>query len=570
MNRRRFLSMTSAGVAAAGIPAAAAQTGETTNVDTPLRFIDEKTGRSPFRVSGGRAKRPNIFLISLDMVSPDFYHPSRPFHQYLNLPTIRGLSNDGVVFNNAFCTVPLCAPSRASYLTGRYTYILGNGERAPDGLETELRPDDIIFPEYLKAIGYNTQHSGKSHVGTKKFLDAFGENDTPWNRWSPPVYDDEDFLEYQRQLHVERQKYSREIVTLQADRKSPGNSLGGWIVQQNGRPFPLEAQYTYYLVERSINKLESVLASRGESEEPIYFQLDIFDPHQPLSVPDGFADRERELRGVVSLPESYKKVQSRDWGYFSDQPKIYDLYRKYWGLYNPQTLLDYRVAYALQMEVVDRSLARFVALLKQRGLYDESVIILISDHGEMDGRWALIDKGVYLYPDVLRVPLVVKMPASSGVKHHAVDSPASLLDLAPTILSLAGVEPQARMDGHSLVPLIEGTATPADRDLFFSCGWHVGANFACGHQRWSAGGEHYLYSYNLASNVDELYDLHSIDAENLARKPEYAKVRGDMIEEMGKMLQDEPRWLGYWASFRVDHTAELPRIPGDQQLFRTK
>ena len=188
MDRRKFLSITSTGIAAAGVPAATAQTGRAASEISQLQFIDEKTGRNPFRVSGSQAKRPKEFekISPLDMVSPDFYHPSRPFHQYMNLPTIRGLSNDGVVFTNAFCTVPLCAPSRASYLTGRYTYILGNGERAPDGLETELRPDDVIFPEYLKAAGYNTQHCGKSHVGTKKFLDAFGENDTPWNRWSPP------------------------------------------------------------------------------------------------------------------------------------------------------------------------------------------------------------------------------------------------------------------------------------------------------------------------------------------------------------------------------------------------
>ena len=75
---------------------------------------------------------------------------------------------DGTFFSNAFCTVPLCSPSRASYLTGRYSYVQGNGERAPEGLETQLRADDIIFPEYLKAAGYITRQVGKCHVGAQE------------------------------------------------------------------------------------------------------------------------------------------------------------------------------------------------------------------------------------------------------------------------------------------------------------------------------------------------------------------------------------------------------------------
>lgn len=127
-------------------------------------------------------------------------------------------------------------------MTGRYSYIQGNGERAPDGLESQLRPDDIIFPEYLRAAGYISRQAGKGHVGTKKYLDAFGENDQPWDRWSPPVFDDDEFLAYQRELGVKPQRYSPEIVFKLQDRTSPGNSAGGWVVQQDGRPFPIEAQ----------------------------------------------------------------------------------------------------------------------------------------------------------------------------------------------------------------------------------------------------------------------------------------------------------------------------------------
>lgn len=534
---------------------------------TPLRFLNEKTGRHPFRHHRSPGKPPNIFLITIDMVSPDAYLPSRPLSQELHLPTLRAMMDDGVFFRNAFATVPLCGPSRASYLTGRYTYVLGNGEHAPDGLETELRPDDVIFPEYLKAIGYITKHCGKCHVGSTKFMDAFGTNDNPWNQWSPPIYQDEDYLEYERRLGVKPQRYSKEIVLLQRDRKTTGNSVGGWIVQEDGKPFPLEAQYSYYSVQRALGKLEDALMSPATRGQPIYLQLDIFDPHQPFSVPDGFAEREKELRAVMTLPETYKKVQTHDWEPFPDQPRIYDRYRGYWGLYNPQSLIDYRVAHALQMEVVDRALAKLIRTLKEKDLYNESLIVVMGDHGEMNGRWGLIDKGVYLYPDVLRAPLVVKMPASMGIQPHTVDAPVSLLDLAPTLLSVAGVEPEARLDGQSLISHIQGTASPADRDLIFSCGWHVGVNFACGIQQWDGKGNHHLYSYNAASNIDELYDLNAVEAENLAQKPQYAALKKGMIDRLGALLQSDPRWGGFWASYRIDKFFDLPKRSGSMQML---
>ncbi len=547
MNRRELLGL---GLAAA---AGAAPQG-------PRRFINKKAGTHPFRVRE-TGQRPNIFVISLDMVSPDHYHPLRSLHKHVDLPNIRSIFRDSVVFNNAFCVSPLCAPARAAFATGRYPYITANGERAHDGHETIPRPTDVIFQEYLKATGYVTKHAGKGHLGTQKFMDAFDENDNAWDRWAPPIHDDELYLAYLRRLGVKPQRYRKEIIGLQQDRKSPYLSIGGWIEQNDGRPFPMEAQYTHYLVQRALEKLDAA-AGTG----PIYLQLDIFDPHQPFSIPDGFAERERALRAAFQLPASYERVLARDWRPVPDEPKVYDFYRKAWGLYNPDTLRDYRVANALQMEVIDRALGVFLKALRDRGLYDNAVLIFMADHGEMNGRRGLVDKGVFLFPDVLRIPLAVKMP---GVAPHSVDSPVSQLDIAPTLLEVAGVEPEARLDGRSLAPHLNGSAAAADRELLFECGWHVGVNFACGFQRWEPGGDHHLYTYNLSSTVDELYDLTAVDAENLARRPGHAKLHAEMVQRLGAFLERDPRWIGYWHSFSVDHYLELPRRKmGDTQMFR--
>ena len=189
--------------------------------------------------------------------------------------------------------------------------------------------------------------------------------------------------------------------------------------------------------------------------------------------------------------------------------------------------------------------AAFIQALKDKNLYDESVIILAGDHGEMNGRWGLIDKGVYLYPDVLRTPMIVKMPSSANIRPQSIDAPVSLLDIAPTLLSVAGIEPDAWLDGQSLIPLMQGKTPPTDRDMIFSCGWHVGVNFACGVQHWDGKGNHHLYAYNTSSNVDELYDLNAAEAENLAQDPQYAKLRRQMIERLGTLLRADSRWEGY-------------------------
>lgn len=565
MNRRTFCNLAAGALFSKNLlPGPLPQTAE--HPSSRLRFTRENTGAGPFLESGD-GQPPNILFISADMVGPDLYHPARPLSKYVQIPAIRSLMHDGTFFSNAFCTVPLCSPSRASYLTGRYSYILGNGERAPDGLDSQLRPDDTIFPEYLKAAGYVARQVGKCHVGTQKFIDAFGENDQPWNRWSPPVFDDDDFLAYQRSLGVKPQKYSREIVFRMQDRKSPGNSVGGWIVQEDGKPFPLEAHYSYYLGKKAIDTLESLIEDGSAKRHPIYLQLDIFDPHQPFSIPMGFEERERKLREIMTLPDSYRVAQKRDFKRAPDEPEIIDIYRQYWGIYDPEQLINYRIAYILQMELVDHVIGMVLAKMKELGLYDDMLISFISDHGEMNGRRALVDKGVYLYPDTIRVPMVIKPPRAVPRQHETVESPVSLMDLSRTLFDFAGIKPEAKLDGVSLVPYLRDGRGSEDRTLLFFGGWHVGVNFDCGIQHRAADGRRYLYAYNCSVKEDELFDLDSVDAGNLINSPEHTKVREELIQRLGSALQSDPRWVGYWSEFRIARFKDLPRTQGDMQLF---
>jgi arylsulfatase A-like enzyme len=219
------------------------------------------------------------------------------------------------------------------------------------------------------------------------------------------------------------------------------------------------------------------------------------------------------------------------------------------------------------MELVDKVIGMFLAKLKERGLYDDALIALISDHGEMNGRRALVDKGVYFHPDVLRVPIVIKTPSNAPAAQPVVDSPVSLLDLSQTLLDAAGIHAEAKFDGRSLWPLLRGKDEPDERDLLFFSGWHVGVNFGCGLQHRFPDGRHFLFAYNCSSTVDELYDLKSNDAVNLIGDEKYAAVREEMIHRLGTALKADPRWTGYWTTFRLAHFAALPQTDGDMQMF---
>lgn len=542
------------------------------------QYLDEKTGAHPFDHHAD-APRPNVFFITVDMIPRESYDPESPMREHLRTPNLDRLMTEGTRFSHAFSASPLCGPSRACYLTGRYPYLMVNEERAHDGSEFALRASDAIFPEYLKAAGYATKHVGKCHVGTTKFMDAFGENDTPWNRWAPPLEDDDGYLRHLRELSVEPPAWHDPVVGLRPDRRNPGNSYGGWVVQKGGEELPEEATYSQYLAWLAGEHLESALTQTEQSGAPIYLQLDFFAPHQPFLVPTCYEERARELEEHIELPESYFEAMS---GRAEGWPRVYEFYLKNWGLYEEQTARRYMLMNFLQIEALDAALGRFLAALDEHGLYDDSLIIFAGDHGEMNCERGLVDKGVYGHPKVARVPLAVKLPGGEA-GGQTVDAMVSLLDLAPTLLEVAGVTPQERLDGESLLLLIREDASvlrekqERDRPFIFECGWHVCPNpavslFAEPESGWKPtlhdGGRRLMYTYNLTSQFDELYDLDDPSYRNLAGDADYAEVKAEMIRRLGAFLAADARWACYWHTLRLDKYEHLDVAEGDFQMFK--
>ncbi|HJN15262.1 MAG TPA: sulfatase-like hydrolase/transferase, partial [Armatimonadota bacterium] len=482
-----------------------------------------------------------------------------PIREHLRTPNIDRIMADGTRFSNAFSCSPLCGPSRAGYLTGRYPYLTANEERAHDGWEVGLRDSDAIFPEYLRATGYTTKHVGKCHVGAAKFMDAFGESDSPWNRWAPPLADDDGYHRYLRDLGVTPPTWPNPIKGLRPDRQTPGNNCGGWIAQSDGREFPEEGTYSQYLSRLATETLDSAL---GQSAgDPVYLQLDYFAPHQPFLVPGCYAERARELAEHIQLPASYHAaLKGQDW------PRVYDVYLRNWGMYDEATARQYMLMNFVQIEALDAAIGRFLNALDERGIYDESLIVLTGDHGEMNCERALVDKGVYGHPKVAMVPLSVKLPRERGAG-RTVDEMVSLLDIAPTVFEAAGIAPAERLDGESLLPHIRGEAIPERDPILFECGWHVAPNPAVSTFA-EVDGTKYMYTYNLTSDRDELYDLADATYRDLSSDPGRGDAKRAIIRRLGAVLEADARWACYWHTFRLDKYADLDVGSGDFQMFK--
>lgn len=572
LNRRNFFKNSIAGSAAlgaaAGIGAGRAE-GATVNPESPEferveTFLEDKTHMGKFAYKKGM-KRPHIFLISADMISPDTYHPARELAKHVKLPNIHSIGSEGTRFDNAVCTIPLCGPSRASIFTGKYPPYLTNGERAPHGMKVDLHKEDIIFQEYLRKSGYTTKHVGKCHVGTLKFMDAFGENDAAWDRWSPPVMEDDAYVAFLKEKGVEAPVYKRELKGKQYDRKTPGNSYGGWIKQKNGKDFPLDAQYSVYLAELAVNKLDAALNVRPG--DPVYLQLDFFDPHQPYSIPAGLEQRAAELRKHIKLPESYQRVVNNDFQPLKNEAAVIKPYRQYWGAYDPELVREYILGHCLQMEIVDHALGILFDEIKRRGIWDDSVIIFTGDHGEINGRLALFDKGVYFHPDIFRVPFNVKLAKDSGAEPQVIPEPVSTLDIAQTILSQAGVEVDEGLDGEDLTPVLTGTGGRPELQQLFQTGWHLGVNYGVGFQIYDDEQHHWFYGYNICDGSEDLFNMAEPDPVNLIGDRRYDAVHQRIVTKLAGIISQEKRWLGYWAAFRLHNADMLPISTDDMQMF---
>ena len=357
-------------------------------------------------------KRPNILFIMTDDHAAG--HLGCYGNRLVKTPNMDRLAREGTRFANAFVTNSLCAPSRATILTGCYSHLHGiRGNSELKGHEENIDRTMATYPQLLQAAGYRTGIVGKWHLSH----DPVG-----FDTWrvlpGQGVYFDPEFIE-----GGQRKKYPGYATDVTTDFALE------FLKQDSPKPFCLVYQHK--------------APHRPFLPPPRFAHLyDGVEIPKPRTYDDAYATRKMaleadDMRFDVSLEGDYP-----------DLPAGLDAQAKKDWLYQ-RFVKDYYGAIA----AVDENLGRVFAHLEQTGQMENTLIIYTSDNGFFVGDRGWYDKR-FMYEPSLRVPLMIRAPG--GRRARVTPAMAVNIDLAPTILDYARVAVPASMQGRSLKPILEG------------------------------------------------------------------------------------------------------------------
>ncbi|WP_129667054.1 sulfatase [Phytoactinopolyspora endophytica] len=383
--------------------------------------------------------RPNILLICTDQQRFDavgaYGNPD------IATPHLDRLAGQGTVFENCYVQNPVCGPSRASLMTGRY--VPSHGLHA-NGVD--LEPHELLFSRLLADTGYDCGLVGKFHLGACQDGRSEPRLDDGFRvfRWAHDPYPGSSENAYHRWLKARFPKLHEAMV--RRDGTYTWDTL------------PTEAHYSHWIGEETVDFLQS---SREEGK-PFFFVANFFDPHHGFGAPDEYLRRYD--------PAALPRPVTRD-GELDGKPSIFTEASKasYGGVargyvdYSEAELMEVRQAYYAMVSLVDDEVGRILDALDETGQADNTIVVFTSDHGEMLGDHQLMLKGPFMYECAVRVPLIVRWP---GVAKPGDRRPELVqwIDLAPTFLQAAGVDVPERMQGESLIRLIHDDDAAGWRD----------------------------------------------------------------------------------------------------------
>ena len=387
-------------------------------------------------------------------------------HPHLRTPTMDELAARGLRFENAFVTTPICAASRATILTGRregrHGYTFGT---PPMG--AELAGES--FPMRLRGAGYRTGFVGKWGVRFEK-----GAMDGAFDRFRPMGL-----------------PYRREGEAHLTDRI--GAAAQDFVREAGDDPFCL---------------MVSFWAPHAEDGHPDQYlpAAELVGAYEGAEVPvPPLAES-----GFAALPDFLKRsLGRRRWTWrFDDREKQVRRTRDYWSL----------------ISGVDRALGELLGVLEEQGRADDTVVLLMGDNGYFLGERGLAGKWL-IYEESIRVPLILMDPRAPEARRGVVEPATALnVDLAPTLLDLAGLERPAGYEGRSLAALLREGEAPAARPFLVEHRFRhaeIPTSYGVRGPRWV-----YALYDGQEPPYEQLFDLEAdpLQLVNLARRPELSEV----------------------------------------------
>ncbi len=439
--------------------------------------------------------RPNIIFFLTD----DHRYDALGFmgHPFLKTPNLDRLAAEGVHLQNAFVTTSLCSPSRASIMTGQYAH----SHRVVDNYH-EVSRKLIFFPQLLQKAGYETAFIGKWHMGD--------ENDPQrgFDHWAA--------FRGQGTYYPDGHGTSRVV---------PQNNYEGYNV--NGKKVPQKGYITDELTDMSLDWIDN----RQAKDKPFFLYVshkgvhadfvprdenrDVYQKEKwvpPANLADTPANRKGKPMWLINQRNSR---HGADYGYNLDKFDLEFYYKRYCEALIP----------------IDDAVGRMLDHLEKSGQLDNTVFVYMGDNGFMFGDFGLIDKRAAYEPSI-RVPLIMRYPKRIK-KGSTVKQVVANIDIAPTLLEIAGQAKPEHMHGESFWKLTHGEDIPWRTGLLYEYFWEW--NYPHTPTTHALRGQRYKYiRYHGLWDTDELYDLEKDPKEttNLIDRPEHA----DRIVAMKKQL----------------------------------
>ncbi len=383
-------------------------------------------------------KQPNVVFIIVDQHRWDFMGYEENGVTYT--PNLDRIARAGTIFRAAYCTAPLCCPSRAAIASGRY----GMNSGCFTNLH-QLPPHTPSFVQQFRKAGYHTCAIGKTHMEIHAYdsdllsaqhrglMDSLGWDENceisgngMFRAGIRCAYSDflkqcgrfDDVLRFYENWHYFMEK---------AKGGDPNFACHEW-------PFAEKLQETAFVGRRATEWLRSCDSSR-----PFLLHVGFAGPHSPIEAFPAFMDLYRDQQ------------ESPAWR--AGPP--------------PAWLPDGRRGYRAMISQIDHHLGEIYDCLAERGMVENTVFIYVADHGEMAGDHGLYGKTCF-YEGSVRVPLIVAGP---GV-HPQQDSQVlvELVDIGKPLCNLCGVEPHALDQGHSLAPVLAGTRAEHRKTIYSEMG----------------------------------------------------------------------------------------------------
>lgn len=447
-------------------------------------------------------------------------------NSFARTPNIDALARKGMLFTNHYSTNPVCMPSRASFITGRYPQahrLIDNGIFLPE--------DELTIPGIFRQNGYRTACFGKLHFQPYKPY----EGDTSiesMQRWSKGEFDDWHGPYYgfeQVELTIAHGEGCLGTYGRWRNKNFPDLELGAKHAlgetnfprfQSYKSNLPLEAHPSTWVAERAIEFLEN----RGE--KPFYIHISFPDPHHPFTPPapyhSMFDDVVFPPAHAVEGENMTKPKPYRD--AMEGTPFPSDGGARFFSEFTKKVFQQVIAHTYGMLCLIDDCIGRVMAKLEEKGLAQDTIIVFTSDHGDFLGDHHFLFKGQLPCRSLLQVPLIIADPEAGA---GTIDETCSNVDVMPTLLNLCSIDIPDKVQG---VVLPRPGEEPL-RDHAFESGW---SKTSCEYHHYT------LYKNNVRISVfpnlhdGELYDLKNDPHEhrNLFHNSDWHRIRQDLLEEL--------------------------------------